>query len=65
MTLAEFEQEVALATGESIDTIRERGFSLVEMPPLDPQVIDWDEVYPIEPVRELRFRRRSNRSRAA
>ena len=65
MTLAEFEQEVALATGESIDTIRERGFSLVEMPPREPQVIDWDELYDAEPVRPVRLRRKASRSRAA
>ncbi len=64
MTVAEFEQEVALATGESIGTIRRRGFSLVEVPDPDPLVVDWDEVYPTEPVRQV-LRRKPKRSRAA
>jgi hypothetical protein len=42
MTRSEFEQEVASATGESLKTVRSRGFSLVEPPDLEPLTIDWD-----------------------
>jgi hypothetical protein len=52
MTQAELNQAVASHTGESLRTIRRRGFSIVQ--PLqvfdpddlmlaDPQVVDWDE----------------------
>ena len=44
MTQRQFEREVASATGESIDTIRHRGFSLVEPEYPKPLVVDWDEV---------------------
>ena len=63
MTRSEFEHEVALATGETIETIRGRGFSLVEVPDLEPLVLDWDEVYPTDRVRVIP--RRPRRSHAA
>ena len=49
----DLDQEVALATGEDLRTIRRRGFSLVdphqvnfdpEPDLLPPQFIDWDEL---------------------
>jgi hypothetical protein len=43
MTKREFEQELARATGESLGTIRHRGFSLVEIPEPEPLIVDWDE----------------------
>ncbi len=46
MTQHQLERELAIATGESMSTIRSRGFSLVELPELEPLTIDWDEVYP-------------------
>ena len=42
MTRRDFEREVSEATGESMATIRSRGFSLVEVPDLEPLVVDWD-----------------------
>ena len=44
MTQSQFERELSRATGESISTIRSRGFSLVEPPELEPLVVNWDEV---------------------
>jgi DNA-binding winged helix-turn-helix (wHTH) protein len=54
MSQAELEREVAEKTGESIDTIRRHGFSLVTPlrvfdPEADeqfqsPQMVDWDQV---------------------
>ncbi|MHC2071087.1 hypothetical protein ACYFX5_26740 [Bremerella sp. T1] len=52
MQASEFYRAVAEATGESVATIRQLGFSLVEEPLDDldddvcfgPNVIDWDEV---------------------
>lgn len=52
MSQAEIDQEVAAATGESLSTIRRRGFSLVTPLKLfdpdeslaQPQVVDWDQV---------------------
>ena len=52
MQASEFYRAVAEATGESVSTIRQLGFSLVEEPSDDqddevcfgPNVIDWDEV---------------------
>ncbi len=44
MTHYELERELARKTGESLSTIRGRGFSLVEPPELDPLVIDWDQL---------------------
>lgn len=51
MQASDFYRAVAEATGESVSTIRELGFSLVEEPSDDrddevcfgPNVIDWDE----------------------
>jgi hypothetical protein len=42
MSQAEFEREFARQTGESLATIRRRGFQLLEMPEPEPQVVDWD-----------------------
>ena len=42
MTQAQLECELARATGESLSTIRSRGFSIVEPPELKPLVVDWD-----------------------
>ncbi|MHC2065840.1 hypothetical protein ACYFX5_00060 [Bremerella sp. T1] len=52
MQVSEFYRAVAEATGESVSTIRQLGFSLVEEPSIDsdddvyfgPNVVDWDEV---------------------
>ena len=44
MTHAQMERELARATGESLSTIRRRGFQLVEPPTLDPLTVDWDEL---------------------
>lgn len=52
MSNSEFDAAVAAATGDSIATIRRRGFSIltrgpVELEPDDlrpPQIIDWDSV---------------------
>ena len=54
MTQQQLEREIAAATGESLQTIRRRGFSMMDMAEtnFDPepnilpaQVIDWDEFY--------------------
>jgi hypothetical protein len=42
MSQAEFERELARQTGESISTIRRRGFQLMEVPEPEPQIVDWD-----------------------
>jgi hypothetical protein len=42
MTQAEFERELARQTGESLATIRQRGFQLIVEPAPEPQVVDWD-----------------------
>jgi hypothetical protein len=51
MTQAQLDRAVAQTTGESLATIRSRGFSLVEPGPISdldpcdsPHVVDWDEV---------------------
>ena len=44
MTQAQMERELARATGESISTIRSRGFSIIEPPELEPLVVDWDQL---------------------
>ena len=44
MTQAELDREISHATGESIDTIRNLGFSLVEPPEPEPLTVDWDEL---------------------
>ena len=58
MTQRELDQEVAHSTGESVDMIRHRGFSLIVVPEREPHVIDWDDVQRAEPVRPFRPRRR-------
>ena len=54
MTQQQLDQEVAEATGESLRTIRRRGFSIVNMAEADfdpepnilpAQFIDWDEMH--------------------
>ncbi len=35
---------VARQTGESLSTIRRHGFSIIELPDLEPQMVDWDTV---------------------
>ena len=42
MTQAEMERELSVVTGESLSTIRRRGFQLVEPPVSYPRIIDWD-----------------------
>ena len=42
MTQAELEREVAEATGETLDTIRRRGFSLLDIYDRPPRVVNWD-----------------------
>ncbi|HEV2968431.1 MAG TPA: hypothetical protein VGY55_00490 [Pirellulales bacterium] len=44
MTQAQLEREISRATGESVTTIRNLGFSLIEPPELEPLTIDWDEL---------------------
>jgi hypothetical protein len=44
MTQQEFERALVRATGESVETIRSRGFSLVEPPNLEPLIVDWDQL---------------------
>ena len=57
MTQADFEQEVCQATGEELDVIRNRGFSLIVMPDRAPLTVDWDKAQQIEPMRYLPRRR--------
>lgn len=56
MTQRELERELAVRTGESLTTIRCRGFSLVEPPDLKPLIVDWDQLA-AERVRMLPERR--------
>jgi hypothetical protein len=42
MTQRDLERELCRATGESINTIRRRGFSLIDFPEAAPHVIDWE-----------------------
>ena len=44
MTQAELDRELSRVTGESVGTIRNLGFSLVEMPDPEPLTVDWDEL---------------------
>ncbi len=53
MTASELERQIAAAIGESRNTVRARGFSLVEPPRLAPLVIDWDLVYPTDARRRV------------
>ena len=64
MTQAEFEREVADTTGESVCTIRNRGFGLMVMPDRSPLIVDWDYVQERDPLR-YPARRRPVRRRAA
>ncbi len=57
MTQQEFEQELAAATGETHHFLRRRGFQLIEAPTPPPLVVDWDEIYPIDPPRRVQRRR--------
>lgn len=61
MTQSDFEREVSRATGESMGTVRSRGFSLMEIPDLEPLILDWDEIYPTEPLRKPLPRKRRER----
>ena len=45
MTQAEMERELAEVTGESLGTIRRRGFQLVEPPVVYPRIVDWDTLH--------------------
>ena len=65
MTQAELEREVAETTGESVCTIRNRGFSLVVMPDRGPLTVDWDQVQQREPLRYAPRRRPVQRRIAA
>jgi len=44
MNQRQLDRAVARQTGESLSTIRNRGFSIVEPPELEPLVLDWDEL---------------------
>ncbi len=63
MTQAELERELSSVTGETLGTIRSRGFQLVEPPELEPLIIDWDTIYPVELPR--RVQRTPKRLKAA
>ena len=65
MTQADFEREVAQTTGETLCTIRNRGFSLMVMPDRNPLVVDWDHVQEREPLRYKPRRRLVRRPLAA
>lgn len=45
MTQADLNRAVAIATGETVETIARQGFGIIEMPTLerDPLVFDWDD----------------------
>ena len=45
MTQADLNRAVAVATGETVETIARQGFGFVEAPPVDrdPLVFDWDD----------------------
>ena len=44
MTQRELELELARRTGESLSTIRRRGFDLVERTEPEPLIVDWDQL---------------------
>ena len=54
MSIAEFDEAVAAATGDTVGTIRRCGFSMLTRVPFElepddvcpPQVIDWDSADP-------------------
>jgi hypothetical protein len=55
MSQHEIDQAVAVATGESVATIRELGFGIADPPevaydpePRWPLVLDWDSMSPVE-----------------
>jgi hypothetical protein len=55
MSQQEIDEAVASATGEKVDTIRSRGFSIVDPwevafdpEPRGPMVLDWDSMSPTE-----------------
>lgn len=58
MTQCELERELTRVTGESITTIRRRGFSIVEPPALEPLTVNWDA---LEAERIAIFPNRQNR----
>jgi hypothetical protein len=69
MTQSQLDRAVARATGESLSTIRHRGFTVVEMPttelpddPAAPQVVDWDA---LEAARTGLLPRQTRRQRLA
>ena len=64
MTQHEFERQIVDATGESLATIRSRGFSLVEVPDLEPLTIDWDVLQQVEQPRLALPKRRRIRQAA-
>lgn len=65
MTQAEMEHELSRSTGETLGTIRSRGFSLMVMPERDPLMVDWDQVQQREPLRYVPRRRPVRRRVAA
>jgi hypothetical protein len=65
MTQRELERELAQMTGESVDTIRSMGFSLVEPPELAPLTVDWDEVQQVGRPRIARNYQRRRLRQAA
>lgn len=65
MTQAEMERELARSTGESVCTIRNRGFSLIVMPDRGPLTVDWDQVQQREPLHYVPRRRPVRRPIAA
>ena len=44
MTQRDLDRQVARATGETMSTIRNLGFSLVEAPEPEPRTVDWEEL---------------------
>jgi len=44
MTQSDLDREIARATGETVSTIRNLGFSLVDVPEPEPRTVDWDEL---------------------
>ncbi len=57
MTQAELDREISRTTGESVATIRNFGFSLIEPDASEPLSIDWDELQAVEAPR--RYHRRT------
>jgi hypothetical protein len=60
MTQAQLEREISRATGESVTTIRNLGFSLIDPQEPEPLTVDWDELdasrvglFPAAPSRRL------------